>query len=134
MADNSCHAFELGCQVAVSVGQKMAEEFLVTAAEVGLVPFENARDDQAPLFGRDDARPVDVVPRRDIEQVAGIGRGKGVGQQVRAAQSRAVDGVMSARLALNWPQNAVFDVVQADRLAADDNHFLVPRPDGEQAR
>ena len=54
-----------------------------------------------------------------IEERLGVGAGKGQRLQVRAADGRAIDGIMDARVAPDGPEAAVLAVRAAQRPTPD---------------
>ncbi len=105
---------------------QMLDDGAFGAAEIGLVPDVDRGDGELAFGDRGPARVVDVIARRLVEQPLGVGRGERLGLQVRAAERGAVDGVMDARVAPDRPQDAVLDIVEAERLAFDRDQLLAP--------
>src|SRR5260221_12690096 len=105
----------------------------LAAAEIDLIPVVDRRNDEAAAFHRRAARMVDVLRRGALEQHFGIGAGEWLGPQIGASECGAVDGVVDARIAPDRSQDAMLDVIEAERLALDCDELLAPWADGEEA-
>ena len=106
---------------------EMGEDAFLRAAEVVDEPGINLGYDQLAVLDAGAAGAVDVVLRRMIEERLGVGAGKGQRLQVRAPDGGAVDGIMDARVAPDGPEDAVLDVIEAQRLTPDIQQLAVPR-------
>src|SRR5919106_5080033 len=125
---NLRHARERGRKLRFRIAPKMGDDAAFAAAEILLEPVVDLGSDEFIGLELGAARMIDIGPRRFVEH-AGDGRtGERPVLQVRAADGRAIHGVVDPPVIPDRPQNAMLDVVERERIALDRDQFLVPRP------
>ena len=126
--------FQLPPECRLGIAVQVADDGGVVSAKIRLKPAIYAGNPEFAGLHAGTARVVDIVARPLLQQGLGVFGAECPRLQVGAAERRAVEGVVQARVLPYGTQDTVFDIVQADLPGLYLEAFFAPGPIGEPAR
>jgi hypothetical protein len=121
-------------KITLSILQQMFDHARLRPTEIYLKPFKDAGNMQPALDHPRATGAVDISPGASLQQLFGVGCGKGRSLQIWTTNACAVQGVMEPVIVEDRSQDTVFDIIQADLFALNGEQFGIPGTVAEKAR